>query len=103
MYPPRAVRTSLTKLTLSRPFSRRAVRLARTFPIALAAASDENGDEANKKDLNNKLQIPTDSLAFVAGAWQGSPSKVPADLLASVADLPMTKGAYHPQNNNQLD
>ena len=96
MFRPRIVRVPSRAIALSRPFSRKRVTVpivAHRLRTAQAVDNDDSTDDTDLQDLQNKLQIPADSLAYIAGAWQGSPSKVPADLLASVADLPMTKGA----------
>jgi uncharacterized protein with von Willebrand factor type A (vWA) domain len=47
-------------------------------------------DGATPKPKGNKLNIEPDDLASVAGAWTGKPSRLSADILNEVADMPMT-------------
>ena len=46
----------------------------------------------NPGSFQNKLNIPADALAALAGGLHGSPSLFPADMLSQVADLPLTDG-----------
>lgn len=56
--------------------------------LAPPAAQD---DAQNKPVKVNKLNIPADALAALAGV-DGTSSKLDIDILESVADLPMTDG-----------
>jgi uncharacterized protein with von Willebrand factor type A (vWA) domain len=47
-------------------------------------------EKAPAKQKGNKLNIQQDDLASVAGAWTGTPSRLAADILSGVADMPMT-------------
>lgn len=52
------------------------------------AHRDTDGSEPSIS--RNKLKIPYDSLASIAGGIHGQPSKFSADILDQLADLPMT-------------
>lgn len=69
----------------------------RHTPVAHAEPPAEADDQ--DQGLQNKLNLPPEALQYVARGWQtqNSRSDVPVDLLAAVADLPMTGGEHTPR------
>ena len=65
---------------------------------AMVPRAEPDVDPPSQDNLRNKLNLPPDALQYVARGWQTQTSRsdVPADLLAAVADLPMTDGARIP-------
>lgn len=59
---------------------------SRRTAVSVAAASED------APVRQNKLNIPYDALADIAGGLAGSKSRLDLDMLSSVADLPMTDG-----------
>ena len=65
---------------------------------AMAPRAEPDVDPPDQENLRNKLNLPPDALQHVARGWQAQSSRsdVPVDLLAAVADLPMTDGTRSP-------